>query len=57
MGAGAAPYQVVVTTSGALGVGTALPRARLEVSGQENAGSYIMIFNSGAKLAAWLRNK
>ena len=57
VGTGPAPYQVVVTTSGALGVGTAAPQAKLEVSGKESPGSYIMIFNSGTKLAAWLRNK
>lgn len=50
-------HQVVVSTSGAVGVGTQAPRAKLEVSGGQSSGDYIMIFNSGEKLAAWLRNK
>ena len=50
-------HQVVVSTSGAVGIGTENPRAKMEVTGGEVPGQYIMIFNSGAKLAAWLRNK
>lgn len=50
-------HQVVVSTSGAVGIGTETPRAKVEVTGGEDSGEYIMIFNSGAKLAAWLRNK
>lgn len=56
IGTGTVP-QVVVSTSGAVGIGTAAPRARMEVSGGQAAGEYIMIFNSGARVAAWLRNK
>ena len=29
----------------------------LKVTGMESSGQYIAIFNSGSKLAAWLRNK
>lgn len=50
-------HQVVVSTGGAVGIGTETPRAKVEVSGGEVSGEYIMIFNSGAKMAAWLRNK
>lgn len=50
-------HQVVVSTSGAVGIGTETPRAKVEVSGGEGSGEYIMIFNSGEKMAAWLRNK
>lgn len=50
-------HQVVVSTSGAVGIGTQTPRARVEVTGGENSGEYIMIFNSGSEMAAWLRNK
>ncbi|MBI5743146.1 MAG: hypothetical protein HY952_01220 [Elusimicrobia bacterium] len=49
--------QVVVSTSGAVGIGTQAPRARLDVSGEDLPGGYIAIFNSGPKVAAWLRNK
>lgn len=49
--------QVVVSTSGAVGIGTETPRARLDVAGEESSGKYIAIFNSGSKTAAWLRNK
>ena len=56
LGTGTA-HQVVVSTSGAMGVGTQTPRARMEVSGGQSSGDYIMIFSSGEKLAAWLRNK
>ncbi|MDD2805394.1 MAG: hypothetical protein PHV33_07550 [Elusimicrobiales bacterium] len=50
-------HQVVVSTSGAVGIGTETPRAKMEVSGKDGSGEYIMIFNSGLKMAAWLRNK
>lgn len=50
-------HQVVVSTSGAVGIGTETPRAKLDVTGAENSGQYIAIFNSGSKVAAWLRNK
>lgn len=56
IGTGTAPYQVVVTTSGAMGIGTALPQARLEVSGPESSGAYTMLLKSGTKVAAWLKN-
>jgi hypothetical protein len=52
-----AAQQVVVSTSGAVGIGTETPRAKVEVTGGESSGEYIMIFNSGDKMAAWLRNK
>jgi hypothetical protein len=48
---------LAVTADGDVGVGTAVPNARMEVTGSEAPGKYIMIFNSGTKLAAWLRNK
>lgn len=50
-------HQVVVSTSGAVGIGTETPRAKLDVGGAEDSGQYIVIFNSGEKMAAWLRNK
>lgn len=50
-------HQVVVSTSGAVGIGTETPQAKVEVTGGENSGEYIMIFNSGSRIAAWLRNK
>jgi len=50
-------HQMVVSTAGAVGIGTDMPRARMEVSGGQSSGDYIMIFSSGEKLAAWLRNK
>lgn len=50
-------HQVVVSTSGAVGIGTETPAAKLDVTGAETSGQYIAIFNSGNKLAAWLRNK
>lgn len=50
-------HQVVVSTSGAVGIGTQTPRAKLEVGGGTAAGAYIMIFNAGDSMAAWLRNK
>lgn len=50
-------HQVVVSTSGAVGIGTQTPRAKVEVTGGESSGEYIIIFNSGGSVAAWLRNK
>ncbi|HAH31330.1 MAG TPA: hypothetical protein DCL44_03335 [Elusimicrobia bacterium] len=50
-------HQVVVSTSGAVGIGTENPAARLDVTGAANSGQYIAVFHSGTKLAAWLRNK
>lgn len=50
-------HQVVVSTSGAVGIGTETPRAKVEVTGGEDSGGYIMIFNSGSRMAAWLKNK
>lgn len=50
-------HQLVVSTSGAVGIGTENPAARLDVTGAESPGQYIAVFNSGSKLAAWLRNK
>ena len=46
-----------VVTQGNIGIGTANPGAKLEVTGEENSGQYIAIFNSGSKVAAWLKNK
>ncbi|MBI4349841.1 MAG: hypothetical protein HY550_00225 [Elusimicrobia bacterium] len=46
-----------VAAAGNVGIGTENPAARLEVTGEENPGQYIAVFNSGSKLAAWLRNK
>jgi hypothetical protein len=57
VGTSTAPYQVVVTTSGEMGIGAATPQASLEVAGHEVSGSYVMILRSGSKIAAWLRNK
>lgn len=50
-------HQVVVSTSGAVGIGTETPRAKLDVTAAESSGQYIAIFNYGTKMAAWLRNK
>jgi len=50
-------HQVVVSTGGAVGIGTENPAAKLDVTGGEDSGQYIAVFNSGTKLAAWLRNK
>jgi len=50
-------HQVVVSTSGAVGIGTENPAAKLDVTGGEGSGEYIAVFNSGSKIAAWLRNK
>jgi len=50
-------HQLVVSTSGAVGIGTENPAAKLDVTGAETSGQYIAVFNSGNKLAAWLRNK
>lgn len=56
IGTGTVP-QIVISTSGAVGIGTQTPRANLDVTGTQGSGGYIMIFNSGQKMAAWLRNK
>ena len=45
------------TFSGAVGIGTENPAVKLAVTGSESSGQYIAVFNSGTKLAAWLRNK
>ena len=50
-------YSMVVSTSGNVGVGEINPQAKMEVTGDETSGDYIMILNSGTRLAAWLRNK
>lgn len=52
-----ASYDLVVSTGGNVGVGTDTPSAKMEVTGSEDSGEYIIIFNSGPKIAAWLRNK
>lgn len=49
--------QVVVSTSGAVGIGTENPGARLEVSGSSGPGGYIVIFSTGSRVAAYLRGK
>lgn len=49
--------QVVVSTMGAVGIGTETPAARLEVSGVSGSGGYIVIFGSGNRVAAYLRSK
>jgi hypothetical protein len=46
-----------ISTGGSVGLGTASPNANIEVAGTANPGGYIMILNSGPKVAAWLRNK
>ncbi|OGS32934.1 MAG: hypothetical protein A2218_10115 [Elusimicrobia bacterium RIFOXYA2_FULL_53_38] len=46
-----------VVKQGNIGIGTENPGAKLEVTGEENPGQYIAVFNSGSKVAAWLRNK
>ena len=50
-------FSTNVFINGNLGVGAENPAARLAVTGTENSGQYIAVFNSGSKLAAWLRNK
>ncbi|OGR52984.1 MAG: hypothetical protein A2049_04465 [Elusimicrobia bacterium GWA2_62_23] len=50
-------HHVVVSTAGYTGLGTDSPRARLDVTSPGASGEYIAIFNSGPKVAAWLRNK
>ena len=50
-------HQLVVSTSGAVGIGTENPAAKLDVTGAAGTGQYIAVFNSGSKIAAWLRNK
>ncbi|HAF95244.1 MAG: hypothetical protein A2021_06415 [Elusimicrobia bacterium GWF2_52_66] len=46
-----------VNNSLTVGIGPATPAAKLAVNGSESSGQYIAVFNSGTKLAAWLRNK
>lgn len=46
-----------VEATGNVGIGLTGAAARLEVTGEETPGQYLMIFNSGTKKAAWLRNK
>ena len=50
-------YNMVVSTGGNVGIGTQAPAAKMDVAGTENPGEYIMIFRSGSKISAWLRNK
>ncbi len=50
-------HQVVISTSGAVGIGTETPAAKLDVTGGQASGEYIAVFNSGSKMSAWLRNK
>ena len=56
VGIGATP-QVVVSTSGAVGIGTQNPNAPLQVVGPTTTGQFITIFMSGAQRAAFIRNK
>lgn len=46
-----------VGANGNVGVGAPAAGARLEVTGGTGSGEYIMIFNSGSGMAAWLRHK
>jgi hypothetical protein len=55
--AAAVTFSTNVYVSGNVGIGTDAPAAKLAVTGAENSGQYIAVFNSGSKLAAWLRNK
>ncbi|MFH1619460.1 MAG: hypothetical protein ABIG11_06095 [bacterium] len=47
----------LTVNNGLVGVGTTAPGAKLEVTGGQNPGEYVAIWNAGPKLAAWLRNK
>jgi len=49
--------QVVVSTSGAVGIGTQNPNAPLEVVGPTTSGQFITTFMSGTHRAAFIRNK
>jgi hypothetical protein len=55
--ASAVTFSTNVFVSGNVGIGEKNPAAKLAVTGAENSGQYIAIFNSGSKIAAWLRNK
>ena len=55
--AAAVAFSTNVFVNGYVGIGTAAPEAKLSVTSEGNAGEYIAVFHSGAKLAAWLRNK
>jgi hypothetical protein len=57
VGTGTSPYQVVVTTSGAVGIGTPVPQAKLEVNGGGDPGTYIVKFYADGEMAAWLKKK
>jgi len=50
-------YIMNVSTNGNVGIGTNVPNAKLEIKGGEKSGDYIIIYNSGNKIAAWLKNK
>jgi hypothetical protein len=50
-------HQVVVSTSGAVGIGTENPAAKLDVTGDGSSGQYLAVFHSGNQIAAWLKTK
>jgi hypothetical protein len=50
-------FSTNVFVTGNVGIGAQDPAAKLAVTGEEASGKYIAIFNSGSKMAAWLRNK
>ncbi|MFA7009470.1 MAG: hypothetical protein WC204_11485 [Elusimicrobiales bacterium] len=50
-------FSTNVYVNGNVGIGTSAPAAKLAVTGEEDPGRYIAVFNSGSKLAAWLKNK
>lgn len=50
-------FSTNVFVSGNVGIGTQTPEAKLSVTSPGSSGEYIAVFHSGAKLAAWLRNK